>query len=199
MTPEEIYNLFQLELDGETFDSDEDAEQEMNIAWRNLLSDRNWVKLKKTQTLSAGETDLTTITDLDKVLKVWAVGDGGSTDRTPLIGGTFDDRFNLSFDYWIDHVNQTFNLIGDDNSYEEDELVVDYKYKPDDLALEDENDVSVFPAFAHPIIAYDMILAYKEKDENPDFYQTIERKRERLFDRLVLWNEQLEDYAESQE
>lgn len=192
MTGEDIYNLFKQELDGEEFDSDDDALRVMNIVYRKILADRDWHILKKYATLTTPTLSLAGITDLDKVLKVWAVGDGGSTDRTPLKKARFDQRFDESFDYWINYPSNALALIGDNNSYAGKDKVVDYKYKPADLAMDTE---PIFPVVGQPAIAYEMILVYKEKDENPDFYTQIEKKRDVAVAQLIAWNESLEEYA----
>lgn len=189
---QDIYDLFSQELDGETFDSDADALREMNISYRNILGDRDWYILLKSSTLTAGTYDLSTITDLDKVIRVWAdIGDL-STDRIELRKANFDQRFDESFDYWIDYANNEIKLIGDTNEYADNDLIVDYKYKPADLALASE---IVLPDIGYPAIAYDMILAFKEKDTDPDFYTQVENKKEKAMDKLIQWNEEL--YAQS--
>ncbi len=185
---QDIYDLFQQELDGETFDSDADALREMNISYRNILSDRDWHILKKTATLTAGTTLLTGITDLDKVLKIWANVGTLPTDVLELKKANFDQRFDPNFDYWIDHVNNQIKWIDNNAPYAIYNLFVDYKYKPDDISLTSE---IVLPDVGYPAIAYDMILSFKEKDADPDFYSQIGTKKEKSLDRLIQWNEEL--------
>lgn len=185
---EDILGLFSQELDGESFDSDDDAKREMNISYRNILADRDWHILKKTATLAAGIVSLAGITDLDKVLSVWANMSADPTDVLKLKKANFDQRFDPNFDYWIDHANNEIKWIDSNAPYAVYSLFVDYKYKPDDL---DDDTEIVFPDIGYPAIAYDMILAFKEKDTDPDFYDQIVRKKERAMNLLIDWNEQL--------
>jgi len=177
---QDILDLFSQDLDGESFDSDADALREINISYRNLLGERDWHILKKSYTLPAGTTLLSAITDLDKVLKVWE--NGNELKKT-----NFDNRFDTNYDYWIDHANGTINFIN--YTVWATDLIIDYKYAPDDLAnMEDE---IVFPDVAYPIISYDMILAFKEKDTDPDFYDKVEIKKEKALNNTINWNENL--------
>jgi len=178
---QDIYDLFSLELDGETFDSETDALIEINVSYRDLINERDWNILKKSYTLPAGTTSLSVIADLDKVLAVWY-------DGYELKKANFNQRFDTDFDYWIDYANNTINFINE-GQFDNVDITVDYKYSPDDF--EDLEDEIVFPDIAYPVISYDIILSYKEKDTDPDFYSQIERKREKAFNLLVNWNESL--------
>lgn len=191
-TGQDIYDLFSQELDGETFDSDTDALRSMNIEYRDILADRDWHILKKSYTLPAGTTSLAGITDLDKILKIWAVIGSNPTDRIELKKANFDQRFDENFDYWIDLANNTINFIGDNNQYDDDDLIVDYKYKPDDLTLATS---PVFPDVGYPAISYGMILTFKRKDADTDFYNQTKDKKDEAMNKLIQWNESLECYA----
>ena len=105
MIGEEIYDIFKRELDGEEFETDDDAIAAMNVAYRKILALRNWEALKRTTTLSAGSLSLSSISDnLDRVLEVWATM-GVDRDEQPLDKATFSDRFNYDKDYYYDHIN----------------------------------------------------------------------------------------------
>lgn len=178
---QDIYDLFSLELDGETFDSDQDALIEMNVAYRALIGERDWKILQKSYALPAGTTSLSGITDLDHVLRIWDNG-------YELKKATFEQRFDSDYDYWIDHANNQIVFIND--GYSSQDLTIDYVYKPADL--EEMEDLIVLHDLAYPIISYDMILSFKEKDTDPDFYSQIQSKREKAMDKFINWNENLD-------
>lgn len=191
-TGQDIYDLFSQELDGETFDSDDDALRSMNVHYRTLLAARFWHILKKTATLSAGVTSLAGITDLDQVLTLW-LNDGATVnDVTELKKARFDQRFDYNYDYYIDYANNQIKFIDPNNTFASYPIIVDYKYKPEDLELDSQ---IVFSDIAYPVISYDMILDYKEKDADPDFYNQIQVKREKAFNNLIDWDANLEEYA----
>jgi hypothetical protein len=191
MNGDSIYNLFMDELDGETLESEEQALRLMNVAYRNILADRIWHVLKKSSNLTARTTSLAGITDLDQVLEVRAKTGSLSTDVTPLSKARFDQRFDTTFDYWWDMAGNALQPIGDTSSYTQYPWIVDYKYRPDDLTMDT---APVFHEVGHPAIAYEMILVYKESDENSDFYREIKAKKEDSMNKLIQWNEDLETY-----
>jgi hypothetical protein len=180
MITEEIYNLAKRRLDGEEFDSDDDALDELNVLYREELSDRDWKFLIKTATLPAGTTDLTTITDLKRVLRVF------SSDGTELSKTSIDDRFNTEKDYYIDYANNELALINTD--YSTEALTVDYIYSPDDLALDTE---PVFPSDYHALLGYRLVIEYKDKDQDFEGYSQAERKYNNLKGLLIEYNESL--------
>lgn len=189
MTGEEIYNLFKQELDGEEFEDEDDAIRMMNVADRKIRSERDWEILKTDATLPAGTTSLDGITDLDKVLKVWATKNVAN-DEIELKKANFNARHNYdgdTFDYYIDHKNNEIVFIHDD-VWDGYDLIVDYKYKPDALDMEAE---PVIPEDYQPRIAYEMVLAYKRGDESFDGYREVERKNEEMREQMVDWNEGL--------
>jgi len=178
---ETIYNIFKLELDGEEFDSDEDALIAANLAMREILGDRDWKFLLKTSTLAAGTLSLAGITDLDKVIDVWAYD-----SEEPLRKATFQQRFDTSFDYWIDLANNAIVLINEE--YQSTALVVDYKYKPADITdTVDPLTVSHLNA----LIAYRMGLNYFRKDQDTTIYNILEKKEDQVMELLIMHNESL--------
>lgn len=177
---DDIYNIFKLELDGDEFDSDDDALLSGNLAYREILNYKDWKFLKKTYTLAAGSFDLSVITDLDKVLDVWVAG-----RQEPLQKATFENRFDTSKDYWIDYANNLIVPINDLSSFQ---LIIDYKYKPADLQF------STSPIKADlmkPLIAYQMGLNYFRKDQDLSIYTTLQDKSNRAFNLLIDYNESL--------
>ena len=189
MTGEQIYNTFKRELDGEEFASDEDALDAMNIAYRAILAERVWEFLKKSYTLPAGTYDLSAITDFDVVLAVWEIYGSNPTDKEKLEKASFDNRYSEGYDYWIDLINRTIEML---NQSVINSLLVDYKYRPEDLTMETS---PVFPSDYAPIIAYKMILDFKESDQDFDGYNEVSAKYARLKGLLVDYNEGLKTYA----
>lgn len=182
-TFEDIYNLFKSETDGEEFDSDDDAIMQGNIAYAFLRSMRNWKILKKAVTISITSTTylLTSITDLDnyRVVSLW---DGDYE----LKKATLEQRKDSNYDYWIDFDNNSIKFI---NSFTGKSLELVYIYKPDDMEV-DGNGTVFGPTF-NPIISYKMILDFKEKDADPTFYQSIEKKYQTALNLLIDYNESL--------
>ncbi|HPQ42935.1 MAG TPA: hypothetical protein PKZ42_01810 [Syntrophales bacterium] len=190
MIGEEIYNLAKQEMDGEEFESEEDALRAMNVAYRKILAERIWEILKKTTTLAAGTTSLAGIIALDFVIRLWATK-GKSNDEIELTKGNFGDRYdyNIDMDYWIDLANNQIGFRYSD-VWDEYDLITDYKYKPDALTMETE---PVFPEDYHPRIAYEMVMAFKRGDESFDGYAEVERKNNELAELMTDWNEGLKE------
>lgn len=182
MLPEEIYNLFKQELDGEEFESDEDAQRAMNVAYRKILAERDWEILRRTAALT--NPSLAAITDLDKVLDVWAGG-------VELKRANYRDRFKYDQekDYYVDLANNQIGFIHS-GVWQDCILTIDYKYRPDDLDLS-STDEPIFPDTYCPRIAYEMVLAYKRGDESFDGYREVERKNQELEDLMVDWDSSL--------
>lgn len=176
---ETIYNLFKIEMDGEEFDADEDALTKANVAYRTILRQRNWKFLNKTTQFAAGVTDLSTISDLDKVLKLWRNGE-------ELVKTTFEQRFDDSKDYWIDHVGKKINYLS--NSLLSSVIDVDYKYKPVDLT---ETNTPLVVDGLENAIALQMCLDYYSKDQDLTVYTKIEEKLSKAIDSLINYNENL--------
>ncbi len=157
---ENIYNIFKIKTDGEEFDSPEDALVMGNVSYRKLLSMRDWLFLNKTTSISISSSEYTysSVTDLDKPLALW------SSDYK-LKKATFDQRKDTNYDYWIDYVSKKIKFI---NDYSGKTLDLDYKYKPADITI------SVEPVFGDthdPIIAFQMILDFYEKDQDNSVYK----------------------------
>jgi len=188
MTTQQIYDIFIRELDGEEFSSDDDALASANLAYRTILANRDWEFLNKNATLTAGTTSLAGITDLDRPLRVWA--EVGATTKTLLNKAQYDERFDTQKDYYFDFANNTVNLINDE--YATNSLIVDYKYRPTALTLTTS---PVFPEEYQPIIAYRMILDFKESDQDFEGYNEVTAKYNKLLGLLVDYNESLKSYA----
>jgi len=178
---ENIYDIFKVELDGEEFDSDDDALISANIALDEIFADRDWKFLLKTATLPAGTLSLASITDLGKVIDVWAEG-----SEEPLRKATFQQRFDSSYDYWIDVPNNTLVLINE--TYINTNLVVDYKFKPD--ALTDSN-TPITVDHLNALVAYRMGLQYFRKDQDTTIYNTLVEKEDTTMNLLIAYNESL--------
>lgn len=158
---ETIYNIFKIKTDGEEFDSPEDALVMGNVAYRKILGKRDWIFLKKTTSvaISSSEYNYALIEDIDKPLALW-YGD------YKLKKANFDQRKDTNFDYWVDFANKKIKFI---NSYSGYSLDLDYKYKPDDI--EDDENPTVLQDDHAPIIAYQMILDFYEKDQDLSVYK----------------------------
>jgi len=178
---DDIYNIFKVELDGEEFDSDDDALIAANLALNEIFAERDWKFLLKTQTLPAGTLSLAGITDLGKVIDVWAEG-----SEEPLKKATFQQRFDSTFDYWIDVPNNTLVLINDE--YNNTNLVVDYKYKPD--ALTDSN-TPITVDHLNALVAYRMGLQYFRKDQDTTIYNLLVDKEDSTMNLLIAYNESI--------
>lgn len=178
---EEIYNIFKVELDGEEFDSDDDALIAANIALNEIYADRDWKFLLKTSTLPAGTLSLAGITDLGKVIDVWAEG-----SEEPLQKATFQTRFDSSKDYWIDVPNNAIVLINEE--YESTNLVIDYKFKP--AALTDTN-TPITVDHLNALVAYRMGLQYFRKDQDTTIYNLLTDKEDNTMNLLIAHNESI--------
>lgn len=191
MDGEEIYNLAKQEMDGDEFDSDDDALRAMNVAYRKILAERIWEILKKSSTLGVGITSLAGIADLDFVIKLWATK-GGANDEIELTKGNRDERFDYqkNMDFYVDLASNAivFRYPNDWNEYY---IIVDYKYRPAALTL---NTSPIFPEDYCPRIAYEMVLAYKRGDENFDGYSAVEAKNNELKELMTDWNESLKEH-----
>lgn len=178
---EDIYNIFKLEMDGEEFDSDDDAILAANIAMRDILDNRDWKMLIKSATLPVGTLSLASLTDLDKVINVWASG-----DIEPLRRANYEQRFDTDFDYYIDLATNAIVLIN--TWYNTSALIVDYKYKPVDIT---STNTPISETRLIPIIAYQMCLDYYDKDQDLSVYNNLEKKRDKAFDSFISYNENL--------
>lgn len=179
MNLNDSYNIFKLDLDGEEFDSDDDAILSGNIAFREILNNRDWKFLKTAYTLAAGSFDFSVIANLDKILDVWCNG-------VKLKKATFDNRFDTSFDYWIDHVNKM--IVPINSGLSGSPLIIDYKQKPDNLEMDS---VPVKDDLICPLIAYKMELNYLNRDQDLTTYETTQANYKKFFDLLVDYNESL--------
>lgn len=191
MTGEAIYKIFQDELDGEEFESNEQALRAMNVAYREILAEREWEFLKKTSTLAAGVNSLTGITDFKKLLIVWATK-GQTNDEIELVKGNWSERFDydIELDYVYDQANRSLSF-----RYPEQwaayQRIVDYIFKPDDLTMETE---PVFDDEFCPRIAYKMVLSYKRGDEGFDGYREVTQKESELEAKMTDYDDSLNDY-----
>ena len=177
---EEIYNIFKMEMDGEEFDTDEDALLAANIEFKEILRDRNWKFLLKTTTLAAGNLSYSGITDIDKVIKVW--DDGVELERA-----TFERRFDESKDYWNDIPNKT--LVAINTGILSRPLTLDYKMKIEDIT--DTNDLLPDVDALRPLIAYRMCLHFYRKDQDTTVINKIEEKEAKANNSLISYNENL--------
>lgn len=176
---EDSYNIFKIKMDGDEFDSDDEALVMGNVAFREVLNERDWKFLKKTYTLPINSLDLSPITDLDKVLTVWLNGN-------KLKKADFHQRFDPSFDYWIDHANN--KIVPTSFTLNNQSLIVDYKYRPDDL----EADTPIIKAdFICSLIADRMRLNYMDKDQDTENYSHAQADYESNLNKLIAYNESL--------
>lgn len=174
---EDIYDLFKVEMDGEEFDSDDDALLAAKNALKRIFAKRDWKKLKKTQTLAVGSFDLSAITDLDHVLKIWYNG-------YELKRADYDNRYDTEYDYYIDEAN---NLIVPINGgLDLQALIVDYKSKPADLT--DSNTPVVWPE-VYPAVVFDMGMTYYRKDQDLSVYNQMQERYEEEMNLLIDSNE----------
>ena len=163
---EEIYNIFKLELDGEEFDTDDDALIAANLALDEILADREWKFLTTSTTFVAGNLTYGDRDNFDKILRIWY-------DSVELKRAAQDERFDTCYDYYVDNVTKEVTLITD--FYEDKDLIVDYKHKPDPIELENTPiDVKLLNA----LIAYKMGLSYFRKDQDTTIYGILENKRD---------------------
>lgn len=177
---EEIYNIFKLEMDGEEFDSDEDALLAANVEFKEILRERNWKFLLKTTTLPAGSLSFSSITDLSKVIKVW-------DDGYELRRASFEQRFDQEKDYWIDIPNKTLSAIN--TGILTRPLTLDYKMKIEDITA--ENDLLSDVDALRPLIAYRMCLHFYRKDQDTTVYEKIQEKEISAHNSLISYNENL--------
>lgn len=182
-TFEDIYNLFRSETDGEEFDSDDEALIQGNVAYRTILAERPWKFLKMfyETTVSGSSISLSVIADLDnnRVLAICC-------NDYILKKATFEQRKDRSYDYWVDYANGEIKFI---NDFEGQEIEIEYIYKPSDITMESG---TVLGPTHNPIIAYRMILDFKEKDSDPTFYQSVEKKYDKARGLLINYNENLD-------
>jgi hypothetical protein len=181
MTFEDIYSIFKLELDGEEFDTDDDAVLACNIAFREVLDDRDWKFLIKTVTLTAGTLSLASILDLDKVTNVYV-----ADSIEPLKKATYENRFDTDYDYYIDLANNSIGLIN--SEYNNSDLIIDYKYYPADFTL--VNTLTLNERLK-PCIAYKMCLTYYRKDQDLSTYEKLENHYDSSMNQLIMHNENL--------
>lgn len=165
MTTNEIYSLFQDITDEEEFNSDDAALRVMQAGYDDLLSQRDWYFLTKSEELPL--SDLSLPDDFDNVLRVWYKDATGSVSETPLIRTSFSNRYDTSADYYVDEVTKEIVLI---NDLTIGSLVVDYKHKPAALTLDDTCE-PIFSSTYHPLLAVYMKKQFKSADENYDFYK----------------------------
>jgi len=176
---EEIYEIFKLELDGEEFDTDDDALVAANKAMRSVLTEREWKFLQTSTTFAPDDLTFGSRDNFEKVIRVWY--DGAELNKAEL-----DERFDTRFDYYIDHVTKEIMLITD--FYSGKDLVVDYVSRPDDIELENEP-ISV--NLLNVLIAYTMGLTYFRKDQDTTIYTILEEKRADALNELIDFNNTL--------
>ena len=181
---EDIYDIFKLEMDGEEFDTDDDAVLASNLAMRDILDDRDWRFLSKTTTLSAGTLSLASITDLDKVTNIYV-----ANREVPLAKATLDQRYDSSYDYYIDIISNTVVLIN--NDLVNTDLIIEYKYRPDDLTLTNNPLATQTQNRLKKVIAYAMTLTFYDKDQDLSVYTQLRTKYEDSLDRLIAYNESI--------
>ena len=172
---DDIYAIFQLETDGEEFDSDEDALIAANIAMREILMPRDWKFLEKSYTMPTGSLSLAGITGLDKVLRIWY-------NEIELEKGGRKDRYNDEKDYWVDTINNVIVPVGEGNTLTEQEMIMDYKYKPVDITA---TNTPITKEGLIPLIAWKMVMNYYRKDQDSSFYQICQDKYNEGMDILV--------------
>ena len=176
---EEIYNIFRVELDGEEFDTDDDALLGANTIMREILRQRDWKFLLTSTTFAAGNLSWADIDNFGKVIRVWY-------DSVELAKAEFDERFDPSFHYYVDVRNQTLGLISD--FYEDKALIVDHTFKPDDMELENAPlEIEALNA----LIAYKMGLLYYRKDQDTTVYANMETKYDQAWKTLIDYDNSL--------
>ncbi len=176
---EDIYEQFQIEVDGEQFDSDDDALVAANKAMRAILKERDWKFLQTTTTFSAGDLSFLEIDNFDAIIRIWY-------DSSELNKAEFDRRFDTEYDYWIDNFAKEVMLIG--TFYEDKDLIVDYKYIPDEMTL--TNDPLTIPLL-NDVIALKMELTYFVKDQDMTTYTQMEDRLENAMNLLIDYNNSL--------
>ena len=174
---EDSKKIFEINTDGEEFDSDDDALVAGLLAFRKILANRDWKFLKRSYTLSSGNYSLSSITDLDKVLDIWLNGN-------KLKKASFEQRFDTSYDYYIDLYNNAIVPINNITG----ELVVDYKCRPDDFTM---TSPIMKPDLMCPLIAYQMKMDYLDKDQDLETYGNAETNYNIFLNLLITFNESL--------
>jgi len=170
---EEIYNIFKLELDGEEFDTDDDALLAANLAMTEIFKDRDWRFLTTSTTFAAGTLAFGTIDNFGKIIRIWY-------DSVELRRAQQDERFDTSFDYYIDNVSKEIVLITD--FYEDKALIVDHLWVPDPIELEN---TPITEPLLNALIAYKMGLNYFRKDQDTTIYGILETKRDITARKLI--------------
>ena len=186
-TNEDILDLFSDLVDGDEFQSEDAALRSMNSKYFTLLSERDWYFLDKSVVFALTNLLLSQITDLDKVLRIWYVSTNGVVSQEPLREAPYSDRFNTDYDYYIDQSTQSIVLI---NTIANGTLRVDYKYRPNPLALEvtTGHDLTcVIPITFRPLLALAMVHDFKKADE------AIEMFKEHGYDEDALHNAMIDD------
>jgi len=195
-TTDAIYSLFQTITDGEEFDSDDAAISIMQVAYDDLLSQRDWYFLNKT--VAVLSTSLTLPTDCAKVLRLWLVDSAGNVSSEPLQRTTFEKRYENVGDYYINEVSKTIVFL---ESFTNCSFILDYKYRPNRLGfntiaysagppiVEAIDSVTVIPSEFVAVLAFYMKKQYKSADENYDFY------KETGIDFLALEQKMIDDDA----
>lgn len=171
---EDIYAIFQLETDGEEFDTEEDALTAANVAFREVLAERDWKFLDKSYTMPTGSLSLAGITDLDKVLDVWY-------DRVLLTKADRKERFDSDKDYYVDYANLLIVPVSS-GSLVTSEMIIDYKMKPVDIT---SSNTPIAKEALHAIIARKMIMTYYRKDQDLTVYREASIKYEEGLDLLI--------------
>lgn len=177
---EEIYNLFKVEMDGEEFDTDDDALIAMNVEFKEILRERPWKFLLTSTTLAAGNLSYASITNLDSVIKVW-------DDGIELAKATYLQRYDESKDYYIDVVNKSIGAIN--TGITSRPLTLDYKMKIEDITF--ENNLLEDVEALRPLIAYRMCLHFYRKDQDTTVYEKIQEKEIAAHNSLISYNENL--------
>ena len=174
---EDIYALFKVEMDGEEFDSDDDALLAANTAMRTILADRDWIFLEKSYTLPTGTFSLASLTDLDKLIRVWY-------DEEELVKAEYKDRFNTEKDYYFD--TATSLIVPINEGLDTSEMIADYKFIPTAItATTDTNLSAKVISLINPLIAYLMGMSYYRKDQDLTIYNQLQEKYEQGFNKLI--------------
>ena len=187
-TTTDIYDLVQDLLDGDEFQSDEAALRAMNQKYMVILSERDWYFLDSTFSMALSNLNLSQITDLDHVTRIYYVNANGSVDPFPLKKAPYSDRFNSDYDYWIDEKNKKIVMIVTPSN---GSLQVDYSIKPLPLdftpVLNVSTDTPLIPQAFRGLLAAAMVRAFKKADE------AMEMLKENGIDEEDLTNAMIDD------
>lgn len=203
MTGEALITYYQDELVDNSTESDTSILSRLNIAYRRILTIRDWHFLKTedaSQSIVASQKEYDLPSDLLIPIRIVLQDPTKLTQIHYMYPVNYEDRFqyqNSDNHFYIDYKNSKVVLLSDEvNNYIGDTLRFEYTYKPSDITTSTS---PVFLETFHPLLAYEAARTYwyKEQDQKARSWNNeMNNEYILMLEQMYSWDDAHQNFSE---